>query len=301
MPKHACRATLALPTKGRGGYSGAMRVARTIGELTRARAALVSGGRPLALVPTMGALHAGHLSLIAAAKRRDAAVAASIFVNPLQFGPAEDFARYPRDEAADLAALREAGCELAWLPSGSTMYPPAAASVIEVAGPALLWEGTARPGHFRGVATVVAKLFGQIRPQLACFGEKDWQQLQVVRRMVHDLYLGIEIVAVPTVRAADGLALSSRNQALAPADRALAPRLYTALAALAASLADGQPAAERTEAAAAALAEAGFRPDYVALVDAETLEPLPAARPPARLIAAAWLGQVRLIDNVAVC
>ena len=281
-----------------------MLVARTLDELAGDRAMLARNGRKLALVPTMGALHAGHLALVEAARRRGASVVASIFVNPLQFGPAEDLAGYPRDEAADLEALREAGCELAWLPEVATMYPAASASVIEVSGPALRWEGAARPGHFRGVATVVAKLFGQVRPQLACFGEKDWQQLQVVRRMVRDFHFDVDIVAVPTVRAPDGLALSSRNRMLTPVERALAPSLHATLEALAAELADGLPAITRTEAAAAALGAAGVQPDYVALVDAETLEQLEAARPrgesPARLIAAARLGKVRLIDNLAM-
>ncbi len=248
----------------------------------------------------MGALHDGHLALIAAARQSGAAVAASIFVNPLQFGPTEDFTRYPRDEAGDLAALAKAGCDLVWLPPLAVMYPADAATTIEIGGPAERWEGAARPGHFRGVATVVTKLFGQVRPAVAYFGEKDWQQVQVVRRLCRDLYLDIKIVPVPTVRAPDGLALSSRNRFLTPAERALAPMLYRTLATLADALAQGCAAEPHLAEATAKLAACGFLPDYLALVDAETLVPISAARPPARLIAAARLGTVRLLDNVPV-
>lgn len=277
-----------------------MRVVRTFQELETARAALVQDGQPLGLVPTMGALHAGHLALVDAAHRHGAVVAASIFVNPTQFGSAEDIAGYPRDEAGDLAALQEAGCALAWLPAVETMYPPASAAAVDMAGPALRWEGAARPGHFRGVATVVTKLFGQLRPQIALFGEKDWQQLQVVRRLVCDLCLRVEIVAVPTARAADGLALSSRNRFLSPAERLLAPQLYGILKALASTLKQGEPAADPIDRALAKLRMAGFQPEYLALVHAETLEPLARAKPPARLVVAAQLGTVRLLDNIAV-
>ena len=187
-----------------------MRIARTLSELREARGRL---GTELGLVPTMGALHAGHLALVNAA-RQAGQVAASIFVNPLQFGPTEDLARYPRDEAGDLAKLEAAGCDLVWLPDAALMYPPDAASTITVGGPATLWEGALRPGHFTGVATVVAKLFGQLRPNAAYFGEKDWQQVQVISRMAADLLLPVKIVPVPTVRELDGLALSSRNRFL---------------------------------------------------------------------------------------
>ncbi len=173
-----------------------------------------AGSRTLALVPTMGALHDGHRALVREAVAGGAAVVTSIFVNPLQFGANEDLSRYPRDEAGDLAILEAAGCHLVWLPDVAAMYPPGDATTIDVAGPAEQWEGEARPGHFRGVATVCARLFGQVRPDRAYFGEKDWQQLQVVRRMVADLHLPLEIVGVPTVREPDGLALSSRNRFL---------------------------------------------------------------------------------------
>lgn len=270
-----------------------MQIAR---DLPTLRAETARLGR-LALVPTMGALHEGHLSLIAAARREAPAVAASIFVNPLQFGPQEDLARYPRDEAGDLAALERAGCDLVWLPSVEVMYPPGHATTIEVRGPSEGWEGDARPGHFRGVATVCAKLFLQTGAAVAMFGEKDWQQLQVVRRMVADLDIPVRIVACPTVREADGLALSSRNRFLSAEERARAPALYAALREAAAAMAAGTPPAAATAAARAALTRQGFAVDYLALVEPETLRPAEAL--PGRLIAAARLGSVRLLDNIA--
>jgi pantoate--beta-alanine ligase len=281
-----------------------MQICRDLDTLRRAVADLRAGGRlRLALVPTMGALHEGHLDLVAAGRRAADAVAASIFVNPLQFGPNEDLARYPRDEAGDLAKLRAAGCDLVWMPPVAVMYPPGAATTIEVGGPSEGWEGTHRPGHFRGVATVCAKLFLQTGADVAVFGEKDWQQLQVVRRMVRDLDMPIRIDAVPTVREPDGLAMSSRNRFLAPAERALAPRLAAAMRGVAAALGErGRPAAPVLAEAEASLRAAGFGIDYLALVEAESLRPLDAAAAdrPARLIAAARLGGVRLLDNMPV-
>jgi pantoate--beta-alanine ligase len=241
------------------------------------------------------------MALLRAAAAHEAATVASIFVNPLQFGPTEDLSRYPRDEAGDLAQLAAHGCELVWLPDGATMYPPGGATTIDVEGPALRWEGDARPGHFRGVATVCAKLFGQVRPDRAYFGEKDWQQLQVVTRMVADLRLALEIVGVPTVREPDGLALSSRNRFIPDAERTRAARLFAVLEAAARRLRQGAAADPILDDARAALTREGFWVDYVALVDGPTLTPLPAAGPNARLIAAARLGSVRLIDNLAVC
>jgi pantoate--beta-alanine ligase len=240
----------------------------------------------------MGALHAGHLALIEAARASGGAVAASIFVNPTQFAANEDLDRYPRQEAADLEALRAGGCDLVWLPDVATMYPADDASWIEVAGPARLWEGIHRPGHFRGVATVVAKLFGQTRAERAFFGEKDWQQYQVVRRMVADLHLPIEIIGVPTVREADGLAMSSRNRFLSAEQRQIAPMLYDALQRAAATGTREVPAAQLTK--------AGFVIDYFAFVDASSLADLTTLRPHCRLIAAARLGEVRLLDNIDV-
>ena len=272
-----------------------------IRDLPALRAA--TAGRPVAFVPTMGALHAGHLALVRAAREHDALVAASIFVNPLQFGPREDLSRYPRDEAGDLALLREAGCDLVWLPDVATMYPPGAATTVEVAGPpAEGWEARERPGHFRGVATVCAKLFLQTGARRAFFGEKDWQQVQVVTRMARDLDLPVEIVPVPTVREPDGLALSSRNRFLSPAGRALAPRLAAEMRAALAAMAAGEAPATALPRAEVALLAAGFAAvDYLALADAATLRPLAAAVPgqPARLLAAARLDGVRLLDNMA--
>ena len=278
-----------------------MQIARTLVQLRAARAALAADGRPgVALVPTMGALHEGHLSLIRAARAHGDAVAASIFVNPTQFAPHEDFARYPRDETADCAMLAAAGCDLVWLPDVATMYPPGDATMIEVAGPALLWEGAARPGHFRGVATVVAKLFGQVRPDAACFGEKDWQQVQVIRRMVEDLGLPVDIIAAPTWREPNGLAMSSRNRYLGARERAAAPTLFAVLTGARDAIGAGAPVGQSIAAAEASLVAAGFTVDYLALVDAVTLAPLHEPAGAARLIAAARLGATRLLDNIAV-
>ncbi len=255
---------------------------------------------PLGFVPTMGALHAGHMALLAAAQADGLPVAASIFVNPAQFGHGDDFARYPRDEAGDLARLRDCGCALAWLPDVETMYPPQGATMVHVNGPALHWEGAARPGHFAGVATVVAKLFGQLRPAVAYFGEKDWQQVQVVSRMVADLHQPVRIQPVPTVREADGLALSSRNAYLNPEERKTAPALYAALQHAAAAIVAGKEVAATLHHARHEVALHGMVPDYIALVQAQTLEPLAGLARPARLIAAVKLGAVRLLDNVGV-
>jgi pantoate--beta-alanine ligase len=277
-----------------------MLIARSPEDLRRHCATLRERFGSLALVPTMGALHEGHMALVRAAAVHEAAVVASIFVNPLQFGPTEDLARYPRDETGDRAQLEAHGCHLVWLPDLATMYPPGDATTINVEGPALRWEGDARPGHFRGVATVCAKLFGQVRPDRAYFGEKDWQQVQVVTRMVADLRLPLEIIGVPTVREADGLALSSRNRFITVSERPQAARLFATLEATARWLAQGATADPILDDARATLTREGFAVDYVALVDGPTLAPLAAVRPLARLIAAARLGSVRLIDNVMV-
>jgi pantoate--beta-alanine ligase len=281
-----------------------MLIARTRAQLDAHLAALRVMGGALALVPTMGALHDGHLSLIEAARREvtggAGAVVASIFVNPLQFGDSADLARYPRDEAGDIAKLAAAGCELLWLPPVGEMYAEGDATVIDVAGPALDWEGAARPGHFRGVATVVGKLFGQVKPDAACFGEKDLQQLQVIRRMTADLSLGVRIVGVPTLRETDGLAMSSRNRFLSAAQRVIAPQLYGSLTAARRALRAGEAPATVLAAERGGLAASGFAIDYLALVSSETLRPLQAYEAGARLIAAARLGSVRLLDNLAV-
>ncbi len=276
-----------------------MQIARTLPELRTACAALRATAPGLGLVPTMGALHAGHGALVAASMASGAATIASIFVNPLQFGPTEDLTRYPRDEAGDLAKLQAWGCALVWLPGVETMYPADGATAILPAGPAEGWEGAARPGHFRGVATVVAKLFGQVGAETAYFGEKDWQQLQVVRRMVADLHLPVAVIGVPTVREPDGLALSSRNRYLTTAERARAPTLHRALSRAATTLARGAAAASVLTTERAALERDGFAVDYLALVDGMSLRAIDAVRPGARLIVAARLGAVRLIDNIA--
>ncbi len=276
-----------------------MFIARTRAELETARRAQRSAGRALALVPTMGALHDGHLSLIDAARAEGCDVAVSIFVNPLQFDNAADLARYPADHAADLAVLRSSGCAIAWLPDRATMYPAGHATFIEVAGPSEGFEGAARPGHFRGVATVVATLFGQVRPVAAWFGEKDWQQLQVVRRMTTDLLLPVDVKAGPTRRDADGLAMSSRNRFLLPAERAEAPSLHRMLRRVAHDLRDGGAASDMLASAAAELEGRGFAVEYLALVDGESLAVLDSVRAGARLLAAARLGTVRLLDNIA--
>ena len=256
----------------------------------------------LALVPTMGALHAGHLALIAEARRRADRVAATIFVNPLQFAAGEDLDRYPRQEAVDTTLLEEAGCDLVWLPTVADLYPPGFATNVSVTGISERWDGAARPGHFDGVATVVAKLLIATMPDVALFGEKDYQQLAVIRQLVRDLGLPTEVVGVPIVRDPDGLALSSRNAYLSADERARAVALPLALnEAREAIRAEPQAVARILRTARTRLANAGFGPiDYVALTDAETLEPLEAFDRKARLAAAATLGSTRLIDNLEV-
>ncbi len=276
-----------------------MEVVRELEALRAVLARWRAEAATVALVPTMGALHAGHLSLIAEARRRAARVVASIFVNPKQFGPTEDLARYPRQEAADAGALAEAGCDLLWLPSVEVMYPAGFATTVSVAGVTEVLDGAARPGHFDGVATVVAKLFNQVRPTLALFGKKDWQQLQVVRRMVADLDFGIEIVGVPTRRDADGLALSSRNIYLSTDERARAVALPRALGEAARRIARGAATDDALAEARGVVEVAGFAVDYLALVDAERLTDAAPDRP-RRLLAAARIGTTRLIDNMAV-
>jgi pantoate--beta-alanine ligase len=276
-----------------------MRVARTLVDLHAATEDLRRSHAPLALVPTMGALHDGHRALVRAAVASGATVVTSIFVNPLQFGATEDLARYPRDESGDFALLEASGCALVWVPDAAAMYPPGDATTVTVTGPAENWEGMARPGHFRGVTTVCAKLFGQVRPDRAYFGEKDWQQLRVVQRMVDDLLLPLAIVAVETVREPDGLAMSSRNRFLNEDERERAPMVYRALTETAAALADGGVAGRPLATAREQLTDTGFAVDYFALLDGGTLEEIPRTAPGARLIAAARLGSVRLLDNIA--
>lgn len=275
-----------------------MQTVRNSEELARARRDIQG---TLALVPTMGALHAGHMALVAEAREHADKVAASIFVNPAQFGANEDFGRYPRQEEQDARMLQEAGCDFLWAPSVQDVYPEGFATKVSVSGVSERWEGEARPGHFDGVATVVAKLLASVRPDVSVFGEKDFQQLAVIRRMVTDLNLPIEIVGVPTVREADGLALSSRNAYLLPEERAHAVNLPRGLQSVRAAILSGTPVAEALHEARAALRDGGFsRVDYLALVDADTLEPLEEPKGTMRLIAAAVIGTTRLIDNIAV-
>ncbi len=277
-----------------------MDIVRELDALRARVAALCADGRRIALVPTMGALHAGHLALVEAAKRADTAVVASIFVNPRQFGPNEDLARYPRREASDARMLNEAGCDLLWAPGVEDMYPAGFATNVSVSGVSDLHDGAARPGHFDGVATVVMKLFNQTGADVAYFGEKDFQQLAVIRRMVADLDMPIEIIGIPTQREDDGLALSSRNIYLDEEQRAKAVALPRALGVAAKAIARGDDATDALGEARATLTAAGFDVDYVELVDAETLAPKPAADRPRRLLAAARMGATRLIDNIAV-
>jgi pantoate--beta-alanine ligase len=277
---------------------------QTIREVEALRAALAelrAGGGTIAFVPTMGALHAGHMALVAEARRRARHVVASIFVNPAQFGANEDLATYPRREAGDARMLEEEGCAVLWAPDADAVYPDGFATSVSVAGVSDGLDGAARPGHFDGVALVVAKLFNQVRPDIALFGEKDFQQLAVIRRMVSDLDFGIEIVSVPTQRDADGLALSSRNAYLSEEERQSARALPRALGEAAAAILGGADVSECLASAAERLAKAGFDPiDYVELCDAQTLRPVRTLERPARLLAAARLGSTRLIDNLAV-
>lgn len=247
----------------------------------------------------MGALHAGHIALVEAAKRATDRVVVSIFVNPKQFGPNEDFAQYPRKELADSTLLSRAGVDVLWMPPVEMMYPAGFATNVSVSGVSDGLDGAARPGHFDGVATVVAKLFNQVRPDIALFGEKDFQQLAVVRRIAADLDMGIDVIGVTTQRDDDGLALSSRNAYLLPEDRAKAVALPRALGAAGRAIEEGGDPEAALAHAREMLAAAGFETDYVALVDAETLGDPDLARP-MRLLAAARIGGTRLIDNIPV-
>ncbi len=281
--------------------SQGLTIVRTPAALTAAVEAWKRSGARVAFVPTMGALHAGHLALVAEGLARADIVAASIFVNPRQFGQGEDLSRYPRDEAGDAAKLVASGCRLLYAPDVATMYPPGFASHVRVAGLPDVLCGAVRPGHFDGVATVVVKLLAAAHADVAIFGEKDWQQLAIVRRIAADLDLGTEIVGAPIVRDIDGLALSSRNLYLAPDDRARALALPRALATARDELRAGVPVAKLLAQGMVTLAEAGFaRVDYFELVDGETLDLLDHVRPGARLMAAGTVSTTRLIDNMPV-
>ena len=260
-------------------------------------------GLRVAFVPTMGNLHAGHVSLIEAARRHGERFVASIFVNPMQFGPNEDFAHYPRTPHDDARMLAEAGCSLMFMPDVAEIYPHGAerATRVEVPGLSRILEGEFRPGHFEGVATIVAKLFHIVEPEVAIFGEKDFQQLTVIRHMVADLCMPVEIIGAPTVRDSDGLAMSSRNQYLTAQERALAPRIYVTLQAAAAHLRAGATDFATIEREGfAALSAAGFRPDYFAVRQVTELAPPIAASRELVVLTAARLGKARLIDNLQV-
>ncbi len=258
-------------------------------------------GEVVAVVPTMGALHAGHISLVEAAKRDCGRVIVTIFVNPEQFNNLDDLARYPRTEAADLALLEAVGVDALFAPPPAEVYPQGFASTVSISGVSEPLEGAHRPGHFDGVATVVAKLFGMTMADRAYFGEKDWQQLQLVRRLAADLNIPVTVVGCETLREADGLALSSRNARLSEAGRKVAPALHQAMTRAVQGLRLGLPMAAALQGAVVEVLAAGFDGvDYIELRDAESLQPLAQADRPARLLAAAWLDGVRLIDNIGV-
>lgn len=273
---------------------------RTVADLRAQLAEWRKTGERIALVPTMGALHLGHISLVELAKQKARRAVVSIFVNPIQFGPREDFHLYPRDEAGDLAKLATAGADLVFTPDVKEMYPQGFSTRVNIGDLTEDLCGSARPNHFDGVATVVTKLLLQCAPDIAIFGEKDYQQLLVIKRLVRDLDIPVEIAGGAIVREQDGLALSSRNAYLSPAERKIAPVLYQTIAEVAEDLANGRGADDAAEAARFKLEAAGFRVNYVAVRDPETLKPLHGPVRQARVLAAAFLGKTRLIDNVPV-
>jgi pantoate--beta-alanine ligase len=279
-----------------------LKVARTVAALRRTLSAYRARGKSIALIPTMGALHAGHLALIEVARRRADRVVVSIFVNPAQFAPHEDFAKYPRTFAADRAKLAAADVDLIWAPTAQVMYPSGFSTKILPEGPALAGlEDAFRPHFFGGVATVVTKLFLQCQPDFAFFGQKDYQQLIVVTKLARDLDLPLKVIGVPTKREKDGLALSSRNVYLSQDERAMAPTMYRALKDCAATIAHRGDIATAIAQARMEITQAGFSIDYVEARNAATLAPVTRRKEgPIRLLAAARLGRTRLIDNVAV-
>jgi len=279
-----------------------VQTARTIADLKKGLAAWRGGGQRIGLVPTMGALHAGHMALVAAAHSACDRVVATIFVNPKQFAPNEDLGSYPRREAADLDMLQSSGVDLAFVPAAAEIYPPQFSTLVRVAGLSEGLCGSHRAGHFDGVATIVTKLLIQSLPEIAYFGEKDYQQLLLIRRLARDLDIPAKIEGVPTVREPDGLALSSRNAYLSPEERRVAPNLARVLRNLAAML-EREPAAvlREIERGRAELTRAGFNVDYLEIRDAENLTPLTRAIvAPARALAAVYLGRTRLIDNAPI-
>jgi pantoate--beta-alanine ligase len=276
-------------------------ICRTLPALRRARESFAVRRQTVALVPTMGALHRGHLALVNAARRRADRVIVSIFVNPAQFAPHEDFGSYPRTFASDIEALREARVDLVWAPTPQIMYPEGFATHLDPGGVAKAGlEDKFRPHFFGGVATVVAKLFIQTRPDAALFGQKDYQQLRVITQMAKDLDLAVKVIGIPTVRERDGLAMSSRNAYLSPEQRAIAPTLHRVLKECAQKIKAGNPVAAALQDGRAAIESAGFALDYLEARHALTLEPIASGKDgPIRLLVAAKLGTTRLIDNLA--
>ncbi len=276
-----------------------MKIVRTASELRSVVDLWHRVDMQVGMVPTMGALHDGHLSLIHMAALQADRVVATLFVNPTQFGPNEDFDRYPRDEDADMAQFRANGVDVVFAPPPDEIYPPGDATLVHVQGIGDSLDGTHRPGFFTGVATVVARLFTIGRPDCAVFGEKDYQQLQVIRRMAQDLHLGVRVLGAPTIREADGLAMSSRNRYLSDAERAIAPVLHETIRSVAEEVASGAEPGTQEMRAIELLKATGFDPvDYVTVCDAHTLDPYVDRDRPVRVLAAAWLGETRLIDNV---
>ena len=276
-------------------------IVRTVADLRARVGAWRASGLSVGLVPTMGALHDGHLSLVRQSVAQTKRTCATLFVNPKQFNPNEDLAAYPRDEAGDMAKLQSVGTNLLFAPGVAEMYPPGATTQVSVPGIGDILEGECRAGFFTGVATIVAKLLLQALPDAAFFGEKDYQQLQVIKRMTADLDIPVRICGAPTIREADGLAMSSRNAYLSADERAIAPILYAAIGSLAEAVRGGADPIKRVAIARDELLSAGFtKVDYVTVRNAETLEPVAAADEPARILAAATLGKARLIDNIAV-
>ena len=277
-----------------------MQQIETVGGMKVACRSVTQTGKRLGLVPTMGALHEGHLSLVRAAKSQSDVVAVSIFVNPLQFGPTEDFAKYPRTLDRDVALLQQLGVDLVFVPSVAEMYPPGAKTHVEVSDLSRRLDGGSRPGHFRGVTTVVCKLLETVRPDRAFFGQKDASQVAVLRTMVRDLDMDVEIVVCPIVREADGLAMSSRNAYLNGAQRQQALVLSRSLQQVKSAVGAGERDAEKLAAIGTGTitAEPGVRLDYFAIVDPNTLEPLRDVSRGALVAVAAWVGPTRLIDNI---
>ncbi|MBT3660085.1 MAG: pantoate--beta-alanine ligase [Rhodospirillaceae bacterium] len=278
-----------------------MQTVRTIADLRAQASAWRQGGGRVGLVPTMGGLHEGHLSLVRLAREHADHVIATLFVNPAQFAPNEDFDAYPRDEAADGDAFSNAGAELLFAPDIAEVYPPGHVTQVSVPGLSEVLDGAFRPHFFGGVATIAAKLLIQAMADVAVFGEKDYQQLQVIKRMARDLDIPTEILGAPTIREADGLAMSSRNRYLTEDERAAAPTIFAVLQEITDGVRGGVGADDLCAIGRARLLDVGFRDvDYVSVVDAETLQPATDASRPARALAAAWLGKARLIDNLPV-